>query len=118
MRVAGLAVRDNLTRLGPKVLPLAELARYAINLGARHLLKRDVPAYLPDFNLAFDHFCIHTGEMLDTSHDLPHHLVIFWTRDTACDVPHKGKGDPKEMLPGKALTAICCVRLYTLLLQA
>lgn len=63
MRVAGLAVRDNLTRLGPKVLPFVELLRFAANHGARRLLKMDVPVYPPDFNRAFYHFCIHTGEM-------------------------------------------------------
>jgi hypothetical protein len=61
MRVAGMALRDNLKRLGPKVLPLLEQTKYLANLGARRLLKMDVPSYLPDFNRAFDHFCIHTG---------------------------------------------------------
>ncbi|EIE23299.1 hypothetical protein COCSUDRAFT_36731 [Coccomyxa subellipsoidea C-169] len=61
MRVAGMALRENLARLGPKVLPLLEQARYIAALGARRLLKMDVPAYVPDFNSAFNHFCIHTG---------------------------------------------------------
>lgn len=61
MRVAGMALRDNLKRLGPKVLPFLEQVKYLANLGARRLLKMDVPSYLPDFNRAFDHFCIHTG---------------------------------------------------------
>lgn len=56
-----MALRDNLKRLGPKVLPFLEQVKYLANLGARRLLKMDVPSYLPDFNRAFDHFCIHTG---------------------------------------------------------
>lgn len=64
MRVAGRALRDNITRLGPKVLPLLEQARFAANFCMRRLLKTDVGPYLPDFNRAFDHICLHTGAVV------------------------------------------------------
>jgi 3-ketoacyl-CoA synthase len=116
MRIAGHALKANITTLGPLVLPLSEQLLFFANLVARkvrqgpggaqlgppgggrvaarqgnrrgrgdrmrpgragalltaaHLrtplstlpqgLRLKLPPYIPDFNLAFQHFCIHTG---------------------------------------------------------
>lgn len=61
MGEAGRALKQNITTLGPLVLPLSEQLLFFCNLIARKLFKMAVKAYIPDFRLAFDHFCIHTG---------------------------------------------------------
>ncbi|KAF8057911.1 KCS2 [Scenedesmus sp. PABB004] len=58
---AGKALRANITALGPRVLPLSEQLAFAANLVARRLLRLRVPAYVPDFQVAAKHICIHTG---------------------------------------------------------
>lgn len=60
---AGEALKANITTLGPLVLPVSEQLLFAVNMVARKLLgKKAVKAYIPDFKLAFEHICIHTGE--------------------------------------------------------
>lgn len=61
MRIAGHALKANITTLGPLVLPLSEQILFFANLVARKALKLKFKPYIPDFKLAFDHFCIHTG---------------------------------------------------------
>jgi 3-ketoacyl-CoA synthase len=63
MAVAGRALKANITRLGPRVLPLSEKLFFAADLIGRKLgfIKRGTPAYVPDFSRAFQHLCIHTG---------------------------------------------------------
>jgi 3-ketoacyl-CoA synthase len=62
MRIAGHALKANITTLGPLVLPLSEQLLFFANLVARKVLRvRKLRPYIPDFKLAFDHFCIHTG---------------------------------------------------------
>ncbi|GFP93909.1 3-ketoacyl-coa synthase 17 [Phtheirospermum japonicum] len=62
MAVAGVALRANITALGPLVLPVSEQLRFASTFVARKVLKmKGVGAYVPDFKLAFEHFCIHAG---------------------------------------------------------
>lgn len=62
MKIAGKALRSNITRLGPQVLPASEIAVYAGNLIARKVLRlRGVAPYIPDFQEAAQHICIHTG---------------------------------------------------------
>lgn len=62
MSVAAAALKVNLTRLGPKVLPLTEQLAFAWNIVARQLLgPKKVKPYIPDFTMAFDHICLHTG---------------------------------------------------------
>lgn len=59
---AGEALKANITTLGPMVLPISEQLLFAANMLARKLLgKRRVKPYVPDFSVAFDHICIHTG---------------------------------------------------------
>jgi 3-ketoacyl-CoA synthase len=44
------------------VLPVSEQLLFAANFVARKLLGfRTLKSYMPDFSLAFDHVCIHTG---------------------------------------------------------
>jgi 3-ketoacyl-CoA synthase len=61
MEEAGLALKTNITTLAPKVLPLSEKLKFASNFVARKLLKVNTKAYVPDFQKALDHFCIHPG---------------------------------------------------------
>ncbi|KAJ7514223.1 hypothetical protein O6H91_23G033900 [Diphasiastrum complanatum] len=61
MAVAGDALKTNITTLGPLVLPLSEQLLFFATLVARKLLKMKVKPYIPDFKLAFEHFCIHAG---------------------------------------------------------
>lgn len=61
MAVAGDALKTNITTLGPLVLPLSEQLMFFVTLVRRKLLKAKVKPYIPDFKLAFEHFCIHAG---------------------------------------------------------
>lgn len=61
-QVAGNALKQNMTTLGPRVLPISEQLLFAANMIARKLLgPKAVKPYIPDFTLAFQHICIHTG---------------------------------------------------------
>ncbi|KAJ1437316.1 Very-long-chain 3-ketoacyl-CoA synthase [Sesbania bispinosa] len=62
MVVAGDALKTHITTLGPLVLPFTEQLKFFVSLMRRKLLKRSrVKPYIPDFKLAFEHFCIHAG---------------------------------------------------------
>jgi 3-ketoacyl-CoA synthase len=61
MGVAGDALKANITTLGPLVLPFSEQLLFFANLVARRFWDRKMKAYIPDFKLAFNHFCIHAG---------------------------------------------------------
>ena len=61
MNVAGNCLKDNLTVLGPQVLPLSEKLLFAGSFVARKVFGLNVKQYQPDFKLAFEHFCIHAG---------------------------------------------------------
>ncbi|CAL9749410.1 unnamed protein product [Musa acuminata subsp. burmannicoides] len=61
MKVAGDALKANITALGPLVLPLSEQLLFVFNLVARRALRMRIPSYIPDFKLAFEHFCVHAG---------------------------------------------------------
>jgi 3-ketoacyl-CoA synthase len=61
-----------MTQLGPRVLPVSEMAKFGANMAVRKVAKASkrlaaaLPAswqqqYVPDFRKAFDFFCIHTG---------------------------------------------------------
>ncbi|XP_027357063.1 3-ketoacyl-CoA synthase 11-like [Abrus precatorius] len=61
MTVAGDALKTNITILGPLALPMSEQLIFFANLVARKVFKMKMKPYIPDFKLAFDHFCIHAG---------------------------------------------------------
>lgn len=61
MAIAGHSLKANITTLGPLVLPISEQLLFFVNLVARKVFKVKTKPYIPDFKLAFEHFCIHTG---------------------------------------------------------
>ncbi|KAK4401143.1 3-ketoacyl-CoA synthase 11 [Sesamum angolense] len=61
MAVAGDALKTNITTLGPLVLPASEQLLFFATLVGRKLFKMKLKPYIPDFKLAFEHFCIHAG---------------------------------------------------------
>lgn len=62
MAVAGDALKTNITTLGPLVLPLSEQFLFFVTLIRRKMFNNSkVKPYIPDFKLAFEHFCIHAG---------------------------------------------------------
>ncbi|XP_039143501.1 LOW QUALITY PROTEIN: 3-ketoacyl-CoA synthase 11-like [Dioscorea cayenensis subsp. rotundata] len=61
MGVAGDALKTTLPLLGPLVLPMSEQLLFFATLVGRKLLKMKIKPYIPDFKLAFEHFCIHAG---------------------------------------------------------
>ncbi|KAJ7956630.1 3-ketoacyl-CoA synthase [Quillaja saponaria] len=61
MSVAGDALKTNITTLGPLVLPMSEQLIFLATLVGKKLFKMKIKPYIPDFKLAFEHFCIHAG---------------------------------------------------------
>ncbi|KAL4339798.1 hypothetical protein GQ457_08G022200 [Hibiscus cannabinus] len=61
MAVAGDALKTNITTLGPMVLPFTEQLMFFVTLVRKKVFKAKVKPYIPDFKLAFEHFCIHAG---------------------------------------------------------
>ncbi|KAI4376322.1 hypothetical protein MLD38_014099 [Melastoma candidum] len=61
MAVAGDALKTNITTLGPLVLPMSEQLLFFATLVGKKLFKMKLKPYIPDFKLAFEHFCIHAG---------------------------------------------------------
>ncbi|CAD6343326.1 unnamed protein product [Miscanthus lutarioriparius] len=61
MAIAGGALKTNITTLGPLVLPVSEQLLFFATLVAKKLLSAKMKPYIPDFKLAFEHFCIHAG---------------------------------------------------------
>ncbi|KAL6995689.1 Protein Nef [Sarracenia purpurea var. burkii] len=61
MAIAGGALKTNITTLGPLVLPISEQLLFFATLVVMKLFDKNVKPYIPDFRLAFDHFCIHAG---------------------------------------------------------
>ncbi|XP_049408727.1 3-ketoacyl-CoA synthase 20-like [Solanum stenotomum] len=80
MAVAGEALKTNITTLGPLVLPMSEQLLFFASLIARKVFKRKMKPYIPDFKMAFEHFCIHAGgravlDELQKNLDLPKFLM-------------------------------------------
>ena len=61
MDIAGCSLKTNITTLGPMVLPLSEQLLYFAVLVARKVFGVQMKPYVPDFKMAFEHFCIHSG---------------------------------------------------------
>ncbi|MQL87390.1 hypothetical protein Taro_019932, partial [Colocasia esculenta] len=61
MAIAGVALKTNITTLGPLVLPISEQLLFFATLVVKKLFNNKVKPYIPDFKLAFEHFCIHAG---------------------------------------------------------
>ncbi|KAG5526647.1 hypothetical protein RHGRI_032797 [Rhododendron griersonianum] len=61
MAIAGQALKANITTMGPLVLPISEQLLFFATLVGRKLLNPKMKPYIPDFKLAFEHFCIHAG---------------------------------------------------------
>lgn len=62
VHVAGDALKTNLASLGPLILPIREQILYAFSLICHKLWSRKgTSIYIPNFNKAFEHFCIHAG---------------------------------------------------------
>ena len=81
IKVAGESLHRNIMALGPRVLPLSEKIIYLAVMVARKVLgMKHLKPYVPDFRLAFEHFCIHAGgrAVLDAMEKnlrlLPHHI--------------------------------------------
>ncbi|XP_040998103.1 3-ketoacyl-CoA synthase 1-like [Juglans microcarpa x Juglans regia] len=61
MARAGDALKTNITTLGPLVLPFSEQFIFFVTLVKKKILKAKVKPYIPNFKLAFEHFCVHAG---------------------------------------------------------
>ncbi|KAJ3670807.1 hypothetical protein LUZ60_008233 [Juncus effusus] len=61
MAIAGSALKTNITTLGPLVLPLSEQVQFVATFLQKKLFNTKIKPYIPDFKMAFDHFCIHAG---------------------------------------------------------
>ncbi|KAL2559023.1 3-ketoacyl-CoA synthase 6 [Forsythia ovata] len=61
MRIAGDALKSNITTIGPLVLPASEQLLFVLALIARKVFSPHLRPYIPDFKQAFEHFCIHAG---------------------------------------------------------
>ncbi|KAK4857171.1 hypothetical protein QYF36_025301 [Acer negundo] len=61
MIVVGDAFKTNITTLGPLVLPMFEQLLFFATLVVKKIFKMKIKPYIPDFKLAFEHFCIHAG---------------------------------------------------------
>ncbi|KAJ6796921.1 putative 3-ketoacyl-CoA synthase 6 [Iris pallida] len=61
MAIAGEALKSNITTMGPLVLPASEQLLFLLTLIGRKIINRSWKPYIPDFKLAFEHFCIHAG---------------------------------------------------------
>ncbi|XP_010926125.1 3-ketoacyl-CoA synthase 6 [Elaeis guineensis] len=61
MAIAGEALKSNITTIGPLVLPVSEQLLFFFTLVGRKLINPKWKPYIPDFKLAFEHFCIHAG---------------------------------------------------------
>ncbi|CAM6024841.1 unnamed protein product [Sphagnum balticum] len=75
LAIAGDSLKTNITTLGPLVLPLSEQILFFANLVMGKLFNMKLKAYIPNFKLAFDHFCIHAGgrAVID---ELEKHLLL------------------------------------------
>ncbi|KAL7206725.1 hypothetical protein ACSBR2_019439 [Camellia fascicularis] len=55
----GQALKTNIKTLGPLVLPITKQFLFFMSIIKSKLLNEKTKPYIPDFKLAFEHFCIH-----------------------------------------------------------
>lgn len=78
IQIGGDALKTNITTLGPLVLPFSEQLFFFATLIWAHIFssnKAPNKPYIPDYKLAFDHFCVHPAgkTVLD---ELQHNLGL------------------------------------------
>ncbi|KAJ7958434.1 3-ketoacyl-CoA synthase [Quillaja saponaria] len=70
VEIGGDALKTNITTLGPLVLPFSEQLLFFVNLLWSHLFGSNAAGnspnsskkpYIPDYKLAFEHFCLHAS---------------------------------------------------------
>ncbi|KDO53954.1 hypothetical protein CISIN_1g041084mg [Citrus sinensis] len=59
--VAGQVLKTHITAFEPLVLPASKQLLFLENSVARTIFKMKINPYVPDFKLAFEHFCVHVG---------------------------------------------------------
>uniref|UniRef100_A0ACD6AJ94 Uncharacterized protein n=1 Tax=Avena sativa TaxID=4498 RepID=A0ACD6AJ94_AVESA len=59
--IADKALKDNMTTLGPNVLPFSEKLKFLVSFTLEKVPNARINQYIPDFRTAFEHFCIHAG---------------------------------------------------------
>lgn len=63
VRVAGNGLKNHISTLAPRVLPVAELLRYAYSVARSYAAgdRKGAAGHVPDFTTAFEHMCVHAG---------------------------------------------------------
>jgi 3-ketoacyl-CoA synthase len=62
MAVAGDELKTNIISTAPLVLPASELLKFFIfSMAKKVVYWRRIAPYVPNFRIAFEHFCIHVG---------------------------------------------------------
>ncbi|CAM0943607.1 unnamed protein product [Alopecurus aequalis] len=62
MLIAGKSLEANIAGIGPFVLPVSQQLLFAVSFIARKVCRvARLKPYIPDFSMAFKHFCIHAG---------------------------------------------------------
>lgn len=62
LEIGGHAIKANITTLVPLVLPFSKQLIFLVTLAWRHLfLPKSNSSNVPDYKLAFDHFCVHAA---------------------------------------------------------
>ncbi|CAM0948214.1 unnamed protein product [Alopecurus aequalis] len=61
MTIAGRSLQANIAGIGPFVLPVSQLLLFTLSFMARKVSRGRLKPYIPDFSMAFKHFCIHAG---------------------------------------------------------
>ncbi|CAH2076888.1 unnamed protein product [Thlaspi arvense] len=59
--VAARTLKLNIATLGPLVLPIGEKLLFFVTFVRKKFFNPKMKHYMPDFKLAFEHFCIHAG---------------------------------------------------------
>ncbi|KAK4763058.1 hypothetical protein SAY86_008826 [Trapa natans] len=61
MAIAGGPLKSNIATVGPLVLPASEQLLFLTTLVSRKIFNPKWKPYIPNFEQAFEHFCIHAG---------------------------------------------------------